>query len=123
MDFLNRINAFLEHTNSQYKEERRQILEVIEDDEPETWKSFTARLSITSQTPTVFYLNALEAKIEHAAKDVFDSNFCDDSARDSLIQFYVTVYQITGLNTDEAIQKAASLVDSQCLGRLLNFKI
>lgn len=123
MDFLNRINAFLEHTNSQYKEERRQILEVIEDDEPGAWKSFTARLSITSQTPTVFYLTALEAKIEHAAKDVFDSSFCDDSARDSLIQFYVTVYQVIGLNTDEAIQKASSLVDSQCLGRLLNFKI
>ncbi len=123
MELLNRINTFFQHTNSKYVDERKKILEVLEDEEQDVWKTFTSKLSATHAAPAWWYLIPLETQIEHAAREVFDSSFCDDSARECLAQFYTTVFQVCGSSTEDGRKSAESLIDSQCLSRLLNCKI
>lgn len=123
MELLSRINAFFQHTNSQFAQERQKILEVLENEEPDVWKTFTSKLSATHAAPAWWYLIPLETQIEHAAREVFDSSFCDDAARECLAQFYTTVFQVCGSSTEEGRRLSESLIDSQCLSRLLNCRI
>ena len=120
MKFLKQINALFQHVDSQYKDERREILEsLVEDDEP-AWKIFTSKFSVTQpDAAPAFYLNALEKHLETAAKAVFDSNFCDEAAQAELLQFYRTVYQVCGETAEDAEKKASSLLNSRCLKNIL----
>jgi hypothetical protein len=109
--------AMLDHSKSEFSDERREILEVLEDEDPKGWESFHAR-SLFMMCP-IELSNTLEKQLERAARLKFEND--REEANAAAIEVYYTIYLIIGDDPTTARRKAEDLGGSAVKAALGNF--
>lgn len=101
--------AMIDNSKSEFRDEREEILDVMRENDKETWESFQAYdLFMLSPIHTTL-MKALEMQLERAGKLKFEGDW--DEAKEARIKVYLTIYKVTGASLETARQKAEELAE------------
>ena len=109
----------IDHSKSQYADERREILEVLQDEDPKGWESFQARNLFMMHPAHTLLIKTLEHHLERAARLKFENE--REEANAAAIEVYYTIYIICGDDDETARKKADALGDGMALAGLRPF--
>lgn len=100
--------------NSEYHDERQQMLDAIKDNDKDAWQKFYASRLFMVEPMTYAGLMILENNLERAGKLQFDGDW--DAAWEAAVDFFTQFYLLIGLPLDQAQEKAEELAEQSGVG-------
>lgn len=100
--------------DSEFNDERQQMLDAIKDNDKEAWQKFYASKLFMLEPMTYAGLMILENNLERAGKLQFDGDW--DAAWVAAVDFFTQFYFLIGVPLDQAKEKAEERAEQSGIG-------